>query len=125
MNIASTVSMLGALFIASACLAGRTSVVSAMAPIITVDFRNLVSAADGGKPAENLLMTKWGKQLKPDNVLAEYPRPQMVRKDWQNLNGLWEFAVTKKADYIVKLVREYGTYPITLGKYDENERMRG
>ncbi len=36
-------------------------------------------AADGWKPAENPLMTRWGKQLKPDNVLAEYPRPQMVR----------------------------------------------
>src|SRR5436305_1999977 len=44
------------------------------------------------KPAAGPLITRWGKDLHPDNVLPEYPRPQIVRKDWLNLNGLWEFA---------------------------------
>lgn len=39
------------------------------------------------------LMTRWGKQVTPDNVLPEYPRPQMVRGEWLNLNGHWEHAV--------------------------------
>ncbi|TKJ33821.1 MAG: hypothetical protein CEE38_19555 [Planctomycetes bacterium B3_Pla] len=49
------------------------------------------------QPAEGPLMTRWGKQVSPDNVHREYPRPQMVRKDWLNLNGLWEYAIKPKA----------------------------
>jgi hypothetical protein len=48
------------------------------------------------KPAPAPLMTKWGKEVKPDNAWREYPRPQLVRKDWMNLNGLWDYAITKK-----------------------------
>ncbi len=48
------------------------------------------------KPAPSPLMTKWGKQVTPTNAWQEYPRPQLVRKDWQNLNGLWDYAITKK-----------------------------
>src|SRR5262245_30552484 len=40
------------------------------------------------------LVTRWAAEVTPDNVLPEYPRPQMVREQWLNLNGLWEYAVT-------------------------------
>ncbi|WP_240663505.1 glycoside hydrolase family 2 protein [Mucilaginibacter limnophilus] len=36
-------------------------------------------------------MTKFAKDLKADNVLPEYPRPQLVREKWLNLNGLWQY----------------------------------
>jgi len=48
-------------------------------------------AADAWKPANGPLMTRWAKDVSPDNAHPEYPRPQMVRKEWQNLNGLWQF----------------------------------
>jgi len=35
-------------------------------------------------------MTRWAKDVSPNNALPEYPRMQMVRKDWLNLNGLWD-----------------------------------
>jgi hypothetical protein len=41
------------------------------------------------------LATRWTSQVGPDNALPDYPRPQMTRSRWQNLNGVWEFA---KAD---------------------------
>jgi hypothetical protein len=47
-------------------------------------------------PAEGPLQTPWAAQVSPTNALPEYPRPQMVRADWSNLNGLWEFAVARK-----------------------------
>src|SRR5262245_7456016 len=53
------------------------------------------AVADDWKPAKGPLMTKWAKDVSPDKVHPEYPRPQMVRKDWMNLNGLWQFAVAK------------------------------
>ncbi|MBP2473292.1 hypothetical protein JOF53_002164 [Crossiella equi] len=37
------------------------------------------------------LTTPWTGQVSPANALPEYPRPQLVRPDWLNLNGLWEF----------------------------------
>ena len=42
------------------------------------------------KPAKTPLMTLWGETLDPSKVWNEYPRPQMERADWQNLNGLWD-----------------------------------
>jgi hypothetical protein len=49
-------------------------------------------------PKPGPLMTRWAADVKPDNVHPEYPRPQMVRTDWQNLNGLWEYAVRPKTE---------------------------
>lgn len=36
------------------------------------------------------MMTKWANEIDPQNVMPEYPRPQMVRGDWMNLNGVWD-----------------------------------
>lgn len=42
------------------------------------------------------IKTRWAAKVDPMKPLSEYPRPQMERKNWQNLNGLWEYAVTTK-----------------------------
>jgi hypothetical protein len=55
-------------------------------------------AADEWQPAEPALTTRWTKDVSPDRVWPEYPRPQMEREDWVNLNGLWEYAIRPKAD---------------------------
>lgn len=39
------------------------------------------------------LYTRWAKEVKADKPLNEYPRPQMERQQWTNLNGLWDYAV--------------------------------
>jgi len=43
------------------------------------------------------VQTRWAKEVSPQNALKEYPRPQMVRSNWQNLNGLWQYAIAKDA----------------------------
>lgn len=48
------------------------------------------------KPVEGRIMTRWAAEVRPDRVLPEYPRPQMVRRDWLNLNGLWDYAIVAK-----------------------------
>ncbi|UJH90744.1 hypothetical protein LZ575_18585 [Antarcticibacterium sp. 1MA-6-2] len=50
------------------------------------------------KPAGDKLKTTWGENLDPNNVLPEYPRPIMERNDWQNLNGLWDYKITKRGE---------------------------
>lgn len=37
------------------------------------------------------ITTPWYDTIDPENVLGEYPRPQMVRENWMNLNGIWDF----------------------------------
>ena len=39
------------------------------------------------------LTTPWAEKVSPEKPLNEYPRPQLVRAGWQNLNGLWEYAI--------------------------------
>ena len=40
------------------------------------------------------MMTTWGEKVTPENAWRDYPRPQMVRANWTNLNGSWDWAVT-------------------------------
>ena len=52
-----------------------------------------VSAIAQWKPAGDKIKTKWAETIDPQNVLPEYPRPILVRADWINLNGLWDYAI--------------------------------
>lgn len=44
------------------------------------------------------LRTRWADQVGPDNALPEYPRPQLTRTQWQNLNGRWQFAAAEAGE---------------------------
>lgn len=50
-------------------------------------------AAELWAPTSSPLATRWKAQVSPQNVHAEYPRPQMVRNEWQNLNGAWQLVL--------------------------------
>ena len=52
-----------------------------------------LASAEPWKPAAAPLMTEWAAKVDPANPLPEYPRPQLVREQWSNLNGLWEYAI--------------------------------
>ncbi len=57
------------------------------------------SVALSYSPAPVSIATEWSKQVSPDNALPEYPRPALKRDcKWQNLNGLWDYAITKRTD---------------------------
>jgi hypothetical protein len=61
------------------------------------------AAAAGGEPsgwksAQGPLATRWASKVDPRNVHTEYPRPQMIRPAWVNLNGLWDYAIRPKDD---------------------------
>lgn len=50
------------------------------------------------KPVGDKIKTKWAEQVNPKAVLPEYPRPQMERGEWLNLNGEWEYAIKPKGE---------------------------
>lgn len=47
--------------------------------------------------AGNKIRSPWADSVNPGEVLPEYPRPQLQRSNWQNLNGLWQYAVLPAA----------------------------
>ena len=50
------------------------------------------------QPKQGLLSTPWTQEVTPERVWPEYPRPQMVRDRWLNLNGLWDYRITARAE---------------------------
>jgi hypothetical protein len=70
-------------------MATRTSIVLVLMSVLPAP-----SAFAQAPPTH--LQTRWAKNVTADRVLPEYPRPQLVRAEWQNLNGSWEYAITSK-----------------------------
>ena len=46
---------------------------------------------------DNVMLTRWGRELDPEHVLEDYPRPGMVRDSFVCLNGRWEYAITESS----------------------------
>ncbi|MEU0430218.1 PA14 domain-containing protein [Streptomyces sp. NPDC006290] len=61
---------------------------------------NVVNAfwSSGPNRSTHELRTKWADDVGPRNALPEYPRPQLTRSDWRNLNGSWQFAAAKAGE---------------------------
>lgn len=59
-----------------------------------------IGASAQWKPAGDKIRTPWAEQINPEQVLPEYPRPIMERKDWKNLNGLWQYAIIQKGEHL-------------------------
>ncbi len=58
-----------------------------------------LAPAQGTKTVpEPPLLTRWAKDVKPDAPWPEYPRPQMARDAWMNLNGTWQWTPAKEGD---------------------------
>lgn len=55
---------------------------------------HIISAQENSwKIVQGKITSPWADKVDPVKVLPEYPRPQMVRENWQNLNGLWDYAL--------------------------------
>lgn len=58
------------------------------------DVPELPSARRDPFPFKSDLITPWGASVTPENAWTEYPRPQLERENWRNLNGQWDYAIT-------------------------------
>ena len=70
----------------------KTFVSIILALMVTAGF------AQEWAPAGNNIKSSWGEQIDPANPLPAYPRPQMGRAEWMNLNGLWNYGVADAAE---------------------------
>jgi regulation of enolase protein 1 (concanavalin A-like superfamily) len=112
----------GSLSIASAALKegdDKVVVVKLQEPLFSKDVGNVKAIYDGKGGLETLagevvaafdkpllngskyqIMSPWADDVDKENVLPEYPRPQLAREDWVNLNGEWEFQAAKKGESV-------------------------
>ena len=75
----------------------RTLIAATLSIVLTA---GATGAAAQTAPADDRVytsdfMTRWGREVTPDNAWRLYPRPQMKRDRWVNLNGLWDYAIAK------------------------------
>ena len=54
---------------------------------------SLFSQKGEWKAVSEKIVCPWAEKVGPQRALPEYPRPQWVREDWQNLNGLWQYSI--------------------------------
>ncbi|MFI1212287.1 PA14 domain-containing protein [Streptomyces sp. NPDC020802] len=61
---------------------------------------NVVNAfwSSGANKSTYQLSTPWGDKVTAGNAHREYPRPQLTRQDWKNLNGSWQFAAAQEGE---------------------------
>src|ERR1043166_2753910 len=60
-----------------------------MLAVVAAQAEELTSWHPGKAP----LFTRFAADVSPTNAHPEYPRPQLVRNEWLNLNGLWDYAI--------------------------------
>ncbi|WP_420602914.1 glycoside hydrolase family 2 protein [Flagellimonas sp.] len=70
------------------------------------------------------LTTKWTDQVDKESPLLEYPRPQMVRAKWKNLNGQWNYTIKKQASAIPSSYDGKITVPFPIESHLSNVQKR-
>lgn len=56
-------------------------------------FNPVISQNNNWQIVPGKIMSPWAEKITPQNVWNEYPRPQMQRDEWINLNGLWQYKI--------------------------------
>ncbi|PXY29276.1 glycoside hydrolase [Prauserella coralliicola] len=69
-----------------------TAALSALLLAAGVSAPAQAQTTPGWEMGEPRMVTPWTADVSPANALPEYPRPQLARDEWRNLNGVWEFA---------------------------------
>lgn len=64
--------------------------------LIAFLFLSLLAQAQEQKLNPGGMKTAWGEKVTPANAWRQYPRPQLVRSEWLNLNGNWDYAIVSK-----------------------------
>jgi hypothetical protein len=54
--------------------------------LLTLSFGSLTAQ-------EKPILTQWSASVNKELPLNEYPRPQMKRSNWKNLNGQWDYSI--------------------------------
>jgi hypothetical protein len=67
--------------------------------------------------------TRWAREVSPTNALPEYPRPQMVREQWLNLNGVWDFGIGEVKKFDRKILVPYAVETALSGVMEHADHL--
>jgi len=74
--------------------------------LLSIFFFQSGISAQAWKPVAGKISTPWAAQVTSSQPLPDYPRPQLVRSNWTNLNGLWQYAILPKAQASIPATTE-------------------
>ncbi len=66
--------------------------------LILVTISASLSAQTDWKMVQGKITTPWAEKVDPASPLPDYPRPQLVRETWLNINGLWDYSIRSRSD---------------------------
>jgi beta-galactosidase/beta-glucuronidase len=69
--------------------------------LVLLSLSSSLLYSQGWQLVAGKITSPWAEKVDPNNVHPEYPRPQMVRKDWKNHNGLWQYAILPKSQQTI------------------------
>jgi len=67
---------------------------------------NQLYAQHNWKIVPGKITSPWAEKVNPAEPLPEYPRPQLVRNNWTNLNGIWEYAILPKTEQSIPVATQ-------------------
>jgi beta-galactosidase/beta-glucuronidase len=65
---------------------------------VTLYIASFAQPTTQWKMVEGKIASTWAENINPLQPLSEYPRPQMMRANWINLNGSWNYSLQTKSD---------------------------
>jgi len=60
--------------------------------------KSMIAQDNSWKIVPGHITTEWANTIDPSQPMNVYPRPQLQRSEWQNLNGLWQYAILPASD---------------------------
>ena len=93
-----------------------------MIPLLAPDLAT-PPAQTGWSRKHAAIETRWAKDVSPTNALPDYPRPQLVRKEWQSLNGLWQFGTGVARRFDRRVLVPYAVETASSGIMEHHDRL--
>lgn len=67
--------------------------------------------------------TRWAKDVTPTNALPDYPRPQLTRSKWINLNGLWQLGTGEEKSFSRQILVPYAVETAASGVMEHHDHL--